>query len=191
MRQRKARTIQSAAAQIGLAFAVLAILGGCGGGEVSSSTAAGNAGGGQSSGGSGGAGGGNTGGGSSGGTTQPPPPPTPTPPPPPPPPTTGSATLTWEAPTANTDQTCLTNLAEYRFYYGTNSGSYTYQRTINVSEVSCTDTGIATACGNIQACSTRLTGLAAGTWFFAVAAVNVDGDVSTASTEASTAVIVY
>lgn len=39
----------------------------------------------------------------------------------------GSVTLSWTAPTQNVDGTALTDLAGYRFYYGTSSGSYTNQ----------------------------------------------------------------
>jgi len=38
--------------------------------------------------------------------------------------TLGSATLSWTPPTQNTDGTALTNLAGYRIYWGTTSGSY-------------------------------------------------------------------
>jgi Putative Ig domain len=39
--------------------------------------------------------------------------------------TTGSVTLSWTAPTRNTDGSSLTNLAGYRVHYGTAPGSYT------------------------------------------------------------------
>jgi hypothetical protein len=42
----------------------------------------------------------------------------------PPPQTTGSATLTWTAPTLRTDGTPLTNIAGFRIYYGTSGASY-------------------------------------------------------------------
>ena len=38
---------------------------------------------------------------------------------------TGSATLTWTAPTKNSDGTALTNLAGFQIYYGTSSRNYT------------------------------------------------------------------
>jgi len=38
---------------------------------------------------------------------------------------TGSATLTWAAPTQNVDSTPLTDLAGYKIYYGTSPGDYT------------------------------------------------------------------
>ncbi len=36
----------------------------------------------------------------------------------------GSATLSWSPPTARTDGSQLSNLAGYKVYYGTSSGSY-------------------------------------------------------------------
>jgi hypothetical protein len=110
-------------------------------------------------------------------------------PPPPPPPTAGSATLTWETPTTNTDQSCLTNLTGYRIYYGTTAGSYTYQQNVNLSQITCTDTGTVTSCGPVRSCSTKITGLANGTWYFTVSANNDAGDVGSASNEATTQVM--
>ena len=37
---------------------------------------------------------------------------------------TGSATLSWTPPTANTDGTALTDLAGYKIYWGTSAGNY-------------------------------------------------------------------
>ncbi len=45
----------------------------------------------------------------------------------------GSATLSWNPPTTNTDGTPLTDLAGYKIYYGTSSGNYT--QIINVGNV--------------------------------------------------------
>ena len=39
----------------------------------------------------------------------------------------GSITLSWTAPTENEDGTALTDLAAYKFYYGTSAGSYSSQ----------------------------------------------------------------
>jgi hypothetical protein len=44
---------------------------------------------------------------------------------------TGSATLSWTAPTQNADGSPLTNLASYRIHWGTASGNYTNSVTIN------------------------------------------------------------
>ena len=43
-----------------------------------------------------------------------------------------SATLSWDAPTTNTDGTELTDLAGYKVYYGTSSG--VYDNVIDVAE---------------------------------------------------------
>lgn len=48
---------------------------------------------------------------------------------------TGSATLSWEAPTENADGSALTNLAGYRIYWGRTSGSYPDSATINNSSI--------------------------------------------------------
>jgi hypothetical protein len=73
--------------------------------------------------------------------------------------TTGSATLSWTPPTANTDGTPVTNLGGYRIYYGTNSNSLNSQ--IQVSNAGLTSYTV----GN----------LSPGTYYFAVAAYTADG----------------
>ena len=42
-----------------------------------------------------------------------------------------TATLSWGAPTTNTDGSALTNLAGYRVYYGTSSTALTNSITVN------------------------------------------------------------
>ena len=44
----------------------------------------------------------------------------------------GSATLSWTAPTLNEDGTALTDLAGYKIYYGTSSGTYTVEIPVDV-----------------------------------------------------------
>jgi hypothetical protein len=75
-------------------------------------------------------------------------------------PATGAATLSWTVPTVNTDGTPLTNLAGYHIYYGTSAGAWT--STITVLEA--TET------------SYVVSGLAPGTYYFAVVAFNTAGD---------------
>ena len=84
-------------------------------------------------------------------------------------PATGSATLTWTEPTKNTDGTPVTDLAGYHIYYGTTEGAWT--STITVLEA--TET------------SYVVSGLAPGTYYFAVVAFNADGDDSPQSNIAS------
>lgn len=95
----------------------------------------------------------------------------PTPPPPtsPAPPVTGSATVSWQAPTQNTDGSGLTNLAGYRIVYGTNQNSL--DRTVTIS-----NTGTTTYV---------IEGLTEGTWYFAVRAFNAAGTESANSSIAS------
>jgi putative Ig domain-containing protein len=76
-----------------------------------------------------------------------------------PPPTTGSATLTWAAPTENTNGTPVTGLAGYHIYYGTTENAWS--TTITVASPTQT--------------SYVVTGLAPGTYYFAVVAYNVEG----------------
>lgn len=71
----------------------------------------------------------------------------------------GSATLSWTPPTANSDGSTLTNLAGYRIYHGTSPSAL--NRTVQVANA-----GIATyVIGN----------LSPGTWYFSVRAYNSSG----------------
>jgi len=86
-----------------------------------------------------------------------------------PPPATGSATLSWVAPTQNTNGTTVTDLAGFRIYYGMKAGALT--KTIDVPGPTTT---------------TYIMGnLAAGTYFFAVAAYTTMGTESALSDIAS------
>ena len=86
-----------------------------------------------------------------------------------PPPTTGTATLSWTAPTKNADGSPITGLAGYHVYYGTDPNHFT--QTIKIS----------------GAASTKyvVNGLAAGTYYFAVSAYNTAGQESVKSNIAS------
>jgi hypothetical protein len=82
---------------------------------------------------------------------------------------TGSATLSWTPPTTNTDGSPLTNLAAYRVHWGTTSGTYT-------SSVRIDNPGLA---------SYVVEGLAPGTYYFVVTALNSAGAESQFSNVAS------
>lgn len=71
----------------------------------------------------------------------------------------GSATLTWTAPTENSNGSALTDLSGYHVYYGTSASSLT--NVINITSPS-TVTYV-------------VTGLGTGTWYFAVAAYTNTG----------------
>jgi hypothetical protein len=83
---------------------------------------------------------------------------------------TGMAEMSWEAPTTNSDGTPLTQLAGYRIYYGTTSP---LDKSTSLSIDVGTDT------------SFTLSGLDAGTYFFAATAYDAMGNESALSEEAS------
>ena len=82
---------------------------------------------------------------------------------------TASASISWSAPTQNTDGSSLTNLAGYRIYYGTSSGSLTQSIQIANPSVS----------------TYVIDGLTPTTYYFAVRAYTSTGAESTNSNVAS------
>jgi outer membrane biosynthesis protein TonB len=75
-------------------------------------------------------------------------------------PTTGAATLNWMPPTENTDGSTLTDLVEYKIYYGTSPDAMTNEIT-NIS------TGLSTyVIENLQSNTT---------YYFSMTAINADG----------------
>lgn len=72
--------------------------------------------------------------------------------------TTGSAYLNWIRPTLNNDGSALTDLAGYKIYYGTSSGSLTNSVTVSADLTNYT-----------------INALNLGTWYFAVSSVNAAG----------------
>lgn len=81
----------------------------------------------------------------------------------------GAATLSWTAPTRNTDGSSLTNLSGYRIYYGTSSGALT--QTIQVS--------------NASVSTYVVENLSPATYYFAVKAITSSGAESGLSNVAS------
>jgi hypothetical protein len=78
----------------------------------------------------------------------------------------GSLTLSWNAPTQNTDGTALSDLAGYKLYYGTTTGNYT--NAVNVGNA------------RVYQVNNLTDGL---TYFFAVTAYNTSGNESVYSNE--------
>jgi serine protease len=85
---------------------------------------------------------------------------------------TGSSTVSWVAPTQNTNGTALVDLAGFRVYYGTSSTSLTQTSVVN----------------NVAARTTTINSLAPGTWYFKVRAFNASQTESTDSNVAAKAV---
>jgi hypothetical protein len=82
---------------------------------------------------------------------------------------TGSAVLSWQAPTENTDGSPLTNLGGYKVYWGTTPGSYPHMVTLN----------------NPTITTYVLDNLVPGTYYFVVTAFNTGGTESQQSNSAS------
>jgi len=79
--------------------------------------------------------------------------------------TPGSATLSWEAPTSNTNGSALTDLSGYRIYYGPSASDLS--ETVQIGSV-----GVQTfVIENLQP----------GTWYFAIRALASDGTESSFS----------
>jgi hypothetical protein len=101
--------------------------------------------------------GGSTSGGGSGGTTTPPPSSG-----------QGSATVSWQPPTTNTNGSAINNLAGYTIYYGTSASSYSTVKVANPGLTSYT-----------------ISNLAPGAYSFAVVAYNSAGESSQYSSVAT------
>lgn len=79
----------------------------------------------------------------------------------------GWAKLSWVAPTENTDNSLLTDLAGFKIYYGTASGNY--EKTIDIP--------------NKDETTYTLSGLSKETWYFVMTAYNTSGIESAYSIE--------
>jgi hypothetical protein len=85
---------------------------------------------------------------------------------------TGNATVSWTAPTTNSDGTALTDLASYRILYGRATNTLDQSAQVN----------------NPGLTSYTVENLAQGTWYFAVVAVNTAGTTSDPSNVTSKAI---
>jgi len=86
---------------------------------------------------------------------------------------TGSATLSWDAPTQNSDGAPLTDLAGYRAYYSKTLGNYGPFMQVN-------NAGITTYV---------IDDLSQGTWYFVVTALDTSGNESDFSNAASKTIL--
>ncbi len=71
----------------------------------------------------------------------------------------GTGALSWSAPTTNTDGSALTDLAGYKFYYGTSSGHYT--GSIDIADKNATSMPIATLASAVPSSGTYYVALTA------------------------------
>jgi hypothetical protein len=81
----------------------------------------------------------------------------------------GEVSLTWSAPTRNSDGSLLTNISGYRVYYGQSSSSYS--RTLSLPSPSLN--------------TVVIENLATGKWYFAIRTLTNDGQESKLSTQVS------
>jgi hypothetical protein len=91
----------------------------------------------------------------------------------------GTATLSWNGPSTNADGSALADLAGYRVYQSTTSGSYPATPAATVA---------APAGGGGTATAT-LNNLAPGTYYYVVRAYDSSGNESTISNEASLTIL--
>jgi hypothetical protein len=73
--------------------------------------------------------------------------------------TNGAVTLSWSAPTENTDGSALTNLSGYNIYYGTSAYTMTSVVSVNAADAQ----------------SYVISDLSSGLWYFEITAVNLSG----------------
>lgn len=97
---------------------------------------------------------------------------------------TGTALISWEAPTAKVDGTCMSDLKSYQINYGLAPGAYDRSLTIKAEELQSVDTGRTDECGQVRSLSYMVDGLGKASWYFAVQAVDSGGSVSEFSNEA-------
>lgn len=83
----------------------------------------------------------------------------------------GTTTLRWQAPTQNVDGSPLTDLAGYRIYYGLESRNYTGM--IDTVDGSATNWSFSIPVSDVSQIQ----------WYFAMTALNADGDESAYSNE--------
>lgn len=97
-----------------------------------------------------------------------------------------TATLTWEAPTTNTDGSLLTDLAGYTVYYSRTRGRLKKMKTLALTskELFCTEItrGEQRKKGRTE-CTYTVPGLDQGVYYFSVRAYNSEGRESDASNE--------
>lgn len=101
-----------------------------------------------------------------------------------------TVTLAWDAPATNTDGSCVNDLAGFRVYFGTATGTYgpPVDRPLGSPDLQCAANGAVGPCGAAMSCTTTVTIPAAGTWFFATTAYDRGGLESAFSGEVSTSV---
>lgn len=96
--------------------------------------------------------------------------------------------LSWQSPTRNTDNSCLSGIDGYRLSYGTSSGNYQTSHDLypGNGDVSCAQTDYDATCDTpVMTCSYDTEPLQSGTWYFVTQTIDLSGTVSDNSNEIS------
>jgi hypothetical protein len=96
----------------------------------------------------------------------------------------GTALISWEAPTAKVDGTCMSDLKSYTISYGLAPGAYDHSLTVDAEDLQSVDTGRTDECGSVRSLSYMVDNLDKASWYFAVQATDSAGNVSGFSNEA-------
>lgn len=102
-----------------------------------------------------------------------------------------SVTLSWRAPTRNTDDSCIAALDGYILQYGNSPSTYdtSLDLPLGHGDVSCEQTGYDNACGAaVMRCTYITEVLPADDWYFAVQVYDNSGNLSALSNETLTAI---
>ena len=89
------------------------------------------------------------------------------------PPNYGTVTLVWEEPTTLENGDPLTNIENYKIYYGKSTGNYTDSIDVGTNEFgypSCVDIG-----GGVSECTYTIQQIPVGTYYFAVTVYDLSG----------------
>lgn len=92
--------------------------------------------------------------------------------------------LSWEAPLTREDGSCLDALESYDISYGLSPGNYEKTEVVKVDDIKPSATGRSTECGEVKSYSYMVENLSPASWYFAVRAVDANGQVSDYSNEA-------
>jgi len=91
--------------------------------------------------------------------------------------------LSWEAPLTREDGSCLDGLESYDISYGLSPGHYENTEVVKVEDIKPSATGRSTECGDVESYTYLVENLSPASWYFAVRAVDTNGEVSSYSNE--------
>lgn len=90
---------------------------------------------------------------------------------------TGEVTIAWTSNPVNIDGSCSAGIQGYRINTGLSPGLYDYSTTVYNAQLACSTVGT-DPCGDVQRCTFTVQGLTSASWYLAVQAIDVYGNVS-------------